>query len=200
MKHFKKLTHNNTLFISVVLVLIAIFSLIFCLFLYFYNNKQDIKNATLILSYSDNSSDLVVDNSMPITDVVGKQLTFTPNQTKYGYSEFTVSANFDGMKSIDYEIYAIQTGVSLELPSDYVKVYLTDGHNDLPFDDYRDKIPTYHDLKVARTNPAGKKIYSGTLKENEVKTFRLCMWLADTYPITTEIRNFKVNLYVRIMD
>ena len=107
MKHLKKLTHNNTLFISVVLVLIAIFSLIFCLFLYFYNNKQDIKNATLILSYSDNSSDLVVDNSMPITDVVGKQLTFTPNQTKYGYSEFTVSANFDGMKSIDYEIYAI---------------------------------------------------------------------------------------------
>lgn len=199
MKYLKKSIHHNSLFILIILVLIAIFSLLFCLFLYF-NNRQDIKNATLIFSYSDNSSDLVVDNSMPITDAVGKQLTFTPNQTKYGYSEFSISANIYGIKSVDYEIYAIQTGVALELPSDYVKVYLTDGHNDLPFDGYRDKIPSYHDLKVARTNPAGKKIYSGTLKENEEKKFRLRMWLTDTYPITTETRNFKINLYVRIMD
>lgn len=200
MKYLKNLTRHNTLFVSIILGLIAIFSFIFCLFLYFYSNKPSTKNATLIFSYSDNSSDLIVDNSMPITDAVGKQLTFIPNQSKYGYSEFNISANIDGLKSIDYEIYAVQSGVALELPSDYVKIYLTDGQNDLPLDEYRNKIPTYHDLKVARTNPAGKKIYSGKLKENEVKKFRLRMWLTDTYPITTEMRSFKIDLYVRIVD
>lgn len=200
MKLLDKFSHHRTLFISIILILVAIFTFILCLFLYSFGNASDNKNATLVFSYSENSGELVVDNSMPITDTVGKQLEFSANQTKYGYSEFSISANMAGLKSIDYEIYAIPVGVALELPTSYVKIYLTDGKNDLPVDGYRDLIPTYRELKVAQSDPAGKKIYSGTLKKDETKKFRLRMWLADTYPITTDARSFKMLLYVKVMD
>lgn len=200
MKLLDKFSHHRTLFILVILILVAIFSFILCLFLYFSGNASDNKNATLIFSYSENAGELVVDNSMPITDTVGKQLDFSLNQTKYGYSEFSISANMEGLKSIDYEIYAIPVGVALELPTSYVKVYLTDGENDLPVDGYRDLVPTYRDLKISQSDPAGKKIYSGTLEKDETKEFRLRMWLADTYPITTDARSFKMLLYVKVID
>lgn len=196
---FSRLIKHRTLFILLILVLVTIFLLFGCLFLYFYDNNRNVKNATLVFSYSKNSS-LMVDNSMPITDSVGKNLTFSANQKKYGYSEFSVSANMNGLESVEYEIYAVPAGVALELPRNYVKLYLTQGENDLPLEGYRGDVPTYSDLKVAKMDPAGKKIYSGTLKQGEVANFRLRMWLADTYPITMEQRNFKIFLYARVMD
>lgn len=200
MRVLDKFNHHRTLFISFILILVAIVMFVLCLFLYFFSNVSVTKNATLVFSYSENSGELVVDNSMPITDSVGKQLDFSIDQTKYGYSEFSIFANMEGLKSIDYEIYAIPVGVALELPTSYVKVYLTDGENDLPVDGYRKLVPTYSELKVARSDPAGKKIYSGTLKKDEIKKFRLRTWLADTYPITTDMRSFKMLLYIKVID
>lgn len=200
MKLFSRLIKHRTLFILLILVFVAIFLLVGCLFLYFYDNSRNVKNATLVFSYSKNSSSLMVDNSMPITDSVGKNLTFSANQEKYGYSEFSVSANMNGLESVEYEIYAVPAGVALELPRDYVKLYLTQGVNDLPLEGYQGNVPTYSDLKVARMDPAGKKIYSGRLKQGEVVNFRLRMWLVDTYPITMEQRNFKIFLYAKVMD
>lgn len=200
MKVFNKLQQHQTLFILIILILIAIFSFIFCLFLYSYGNTENTKNATLIFSYSENSNGLEVDNSMPITDAIGKQLTFSPDQTKYGYSEFSISSTMEGIESVNYEIYAIPVGVALELPTDYVKVYLTDGKDDSPMEDYRSSIPTYSDLKVAKADPAGKKLYSGVLEKEETKKFRLRIWLRDTYPITMEKRSFKILLYAKVID
>lgn len=200
MRLLDKFNHHRTLFISVILILVAIVVFVLCLFLYFSSNVSVTKNVTLVFSYSENSGELVVDNSMPITDSVGKQLDFSIDQTKYGYSEFSIFANMEGLKFIDYEIYAIPVGVALELPTSYVKVYLTDGENDLPVDGYRKLVPTYSELKVAQSDPAGKKIYSGTLKKDEIKKFRLRTWLADTYPITTDMRSFKMLLYIKVID
>lgn len=200
MKAFKKFDRHQTLFILAILILVAVFIFIGCVFLYFSSNISDTKNAALIFSYSENSGDLVVDNSMPITDAVGKQLKFSANQEKYGFSEFSISSNMDGLKSVDYEIYAIPVGVAMQLPTDYVKVYLTDGENDLPIDYYRNSVPTYRELKVSRSTPGGKRIYSGTIKNGEIKTFRLRTWLAESYPITTESYSFKMLLRVRVIN
>lgn len=192
---------NTTLFIAIGLVLFAFGSFTGCLFLYFHGEGTTEKNAAIILSYSNQSSSLMVDSSMPITDAVGKKLDFNSNQTKYGYSEFSLSANMEGMDSVKYEIYAIPVGVAAELPSNYVKVYLTNLDNDKPLEGYDGKsVPTYQDLRIAASDPAGKKIYSGVLKKDEVKFFRLRMWLMDTYPITTEIRSFGISLYVKVID
>lgn len=158
------------------------------------------RNATVVFSYSDDSSMLLMDSSMPITDTVGKKLSFTPNQVKHGYSEFSISANMEGIDKIHYEIYAKNIGVSTELPTDYVKLYLTNADNDQPLEGFDNFVPTYRDLKVAVSDPAGKKIYSGILEKGEIKNFRLRMWLADTYPITAEVRNFGILLYVKVIN
>lgn len=200
MKLVNRLIKHKVLFILLILCFIAIFLLSICLVIYVYDNDRNIRQVTLVYSYSKNSSTLTVDNSMPITDSIGKQLTFSANQEKYGYSEFSVFANMDGMEAIDYEIYVVPVGVALELPKDYVKFYLTREENDLPLDGYQKNVPTYSALKVAKANPAGKRIYFGTLKKGEVANFKLRMWLADTYPITMEKRNFKVSIYVKVID
>lgn len=192
---------NSTLFIGIGLILLALCSFTGCLFLYFHGQDSATKNAAIIFSYSNQSSSLMVDSSMPITDAVGKKLDFNSNQTKYGYSEFSLSANMEGTNSVKYEIYAIPVGVAAELPSNYIKVYLTDLEDDKPLDGYDgNNVPTYHDLRVATSDPAGKKIYSGILNKDEVEDFRLRMWLMDTYPITTEIRSFGISLYVKVKD
>lgn len=192
---------NSTVFIGICLILLAICSFTVCLFLYFHGRDSALQNATIVFSYSDNSSKLMIDSSMPITDAIGKKLDYIPDQEKYGYSEFSVFANMQGMDSVQYEIYAKPVGVAVELPTNYVKLYLTDLDKDVPVDGYDGGVvPTYKDLKVANTDPGAKKVYSGTLKKNETQRFRLRIWLADTYPITTEISSFGVLLYVNIID
>ena len=191
---------SSTLFISISLILLSICVFIGCLFLYFHSNDAASKNATIIFSSSDDSSLLTMDSSMPVTDAIGKQLSFTPNQTKHGYSEFSISSNMEGMDEIKYEIYAKNIGVSTEIATNYVKLYLTDADTDQPVEGFNQKVPTYRDLKVAVSNPAGKKIYTGVLKKGETKNFRLRMWLADTYPITEEVRSFGILLYVKVIN
>ena len=196
----KKKYNHATILIFITLILFALCTFIGCLFLYFHGDDSSFKKATLLFS-SSTSSEITVDSSMPITDTLGKQLTFEENQTKYGYSEFSISSNMEGMDSVRYEIYAKNIGVATELATNYVKLYLTDADTDLPLDGYDgDVVPTYRDLKVAASDPAGKKIYSGVLNKDETQNFRLRMWLADNYPITTEVRTFGILLYVKVID
>ena len=75
----KKQHVNSTLIIFISLVLLTICISVGCLFLYFSGNESSLKNATIVFSYSDDSSKLLMDNSMPVTDAIGKQLSFTPN-------------------------------------------------------------------------------------------------------------------------
>lgn len=192
--------NHKSLFIFIALILLAICTFMGCLFLYFKGNDSAEKNATVMISYANQSSELTVDSSMPVTDAIGKQLEYTPNQTKYGYSEFSLTSNMQGVDSVNYEIYAVPLGVAVELPTEYVRMYLTDGDNDLPIVGYQEEIPSYRDLKVADSNLNGKQLYSGTLEKGETKNFTLRMWLDEMYPITPEMRSFKIALFVKVID
>ena len=86
------------------------------------------------------------------------------------------------------------------LPTDYVRMYLTDGDNDLPLLGYQDDIPTYRELKISESNADGKQLYVGTLKNGEKKNFKLRMWLDEAYPITPEMKSFKIALFVKVVD
>lgn len=192
--------NHKSLFIFIALILLAICTFTGCLFLYFRGNDGASKNATILVSYANQSSELTVDSSMPVTVAIGKKLEYTPDQTKYGYSEFSLETNMNGVKSLNYEIYAVPLGVAVLLPTDYVRMYLTDGDNDLPLLGYQDDIPTYRELKISESNADGKQLYVGTLKKGEKKNFKLRMWLDESYPITPEIKSFKIALFVKVVD
>ncbi len=193
-----KKKYSYTRFMIIAFFLLTVFLFVFCYFL--YRSDDTVSNATILVSYSPNSS-LTVDSSMPVTDAVGKQLSFTADQKKYGYMEFSISSNMERVDSVTYEIYLKEVEENSNLPSDYVKVYLTDGKTDLALDGYQgNSVPTYQSLKVANSDPGSKRIYSGILKKDEVKNFKLRVWLKDTYPITTKTRNFEGILYVKVID
>lgn len=195
-----KAIHKQTIGLFVGSFVIVICILITCFFLYFYEKNNVGKSATVVFSYSDDASKLFMNNSTPITDEVGRNITFL-NTNQYAYTEFSISSSMMGVDEVKYEIYAKNIGVAVEIPHRYVKLYLTDGDTDLPLEGFdTSRIPSFKDLAVSTIDPSAKKIHSGTLTKDEVKNFKLRMWLTDTYPITTEIRNFGVLLYVRVID
>ena len=112
-----------------------------------------------------------------------------------GYLEFEVSSSID--RKVEYEKYLTKNDFELEVPPKFVKVYLTD-ENDVLIESVKSsKIPTYFDLKVSDINPSGRVLYSGNLKNKGSKKFKLRMWVADTYELTVDARNFSVNLNVK---
>ena len=77
MKKNKHHKHRPTFVLLIGLLFIVVFISVICLYLYFHNNDGNSRSATILFSYSEQSSELKVDNSMPITDAIGKQLTFS---------------------------------------------------------------------------------------------------------------------------
>ena len=99
---------------------------------------------------------------------------------------------------VKYEIYLTKNDLENEVPVKFVKVYLTD-ENDVPIGNFKDsRLLTYYELKVAESDPSGKLLYSGTLKGQESKKYKLRMWVADTYELTTDARVFSVELNVKV--
>lgn len=199
MRNQKQVGKLNTTLIFIILILFAIISGVVCYFIYYTATQE--KSADIVFTYSNKNNDIEIDNSSPITDELGKQIEFTPDILKTGYAEISVSANMVGMSSIDYEIVAKDISSVNEISANYIKIYLTDADTDKPLSGYTERnISSFKDFKVAATDPGAKRLFAGKLKKGEVKNFRLRMWLADTYTINNELRNFKINLKVNVID
>ena len=175
--------------VFLLIILVLILALVF-----FLPTFSSVDN---VLSVSYLSEDkLHVSNLLPMTDVVGMKINADSNKVGVtGYLEFEVSSSID--RKVEYEIYLTKNDFELEVPPKFVKVYLTD-ENDVLIESVKSsKIPTYFDLKVSDINPSGRVLYSGNLKNKGSKKFKLRMWVADTYELTVDARNFSVNLNVK---
>lgn len=176
-------------------IFIMILVSIVVLFLSFKQKTYD--DSALTINYLSKDYKLVVSNTLPMTDVIGKEISlknYKENVT--GYVEFEVKSNIDS--KVKYEIYLTKENNDLEVPVKFVKVYLTDYDNKpLKYFDGT-KVPTYYDLNLASKNPGGKLIYSGSLKGGESKKFKLRMWVADTYELTADEISFSANLMVDV--
>ena len=177
------------------LIFMGILSLLILLFFVFRPKKFD--DSSISINYLNGSQELVVSNSLPMTDVVGKSISL--NNYKLGttgYLEFEIKSNVEDR--IKYEIYLTKLERQIEVPVKFVKVYLTDENNN-PLEYFEEsKIPTYYDLRLSDSDPSGKLIYSGYLKKNSSKKFVLRMWVADTYELTPEEIRFEAKLNVKI--
>lgn len=189
----KRFLNNYRLFIfiSIVLllgVLILIFSIV----------DKEYSNDVLVTNYLFGSSDIVVSNSLPMTDVVGKTISIDNCIVgTTGYVEFEVKSMVDD--KVKYEIYLTTENVNESIPLKFIKVFLSDEKdNALGYFD-NDKLPTYYDLRLSTNDPSGRLIYSGYLSDKEKDKFKLRMWVADTYELTSNIKSFSVKLHVKIM-
>lgn len=179
---------------KVFIILMVVFLLVF--YLLFITNGGSYDDNVLDIKYSSKEV-LTINNVLPITDAVGKDIDVQNNKEGITqYLEFEVNSVVDGR--VKFEIYLTKNNVDSEIPDKFVKLYLTD-QNDTPLKNFDNAaIPTYYDLKVSDIEPSGKLIYSGVLKNKESKKFKLRMWVADTYELTTDTKSFSAKLNVKV--
>lgn len=182
---------NMILFVCSLLIII-ISGLMFCFSLYGNNRHKSI-----ILTYMNNK-ELKIDNSSPITEKLGKNITFNDGDYKTSYMEFSLSSNSNDVGIINYEICIVNNSES-EL-SKYVKFYLTDYDTDKPILNFDKSIPTFLQLNKSKILVNGKSLYIGKLIGNETKKFRLRIWLDDSYTITDKERYFTADMVVNVLN
>lgn len=186
----KKFLLKYKVYFSILVVLLIIFILLIMLL-----GQGTHDQSAINISYLTNNQKISVSNALPMTDVVGKNISsdnYKKNIT--GYTEFMVESNV--RDKVRYEIYLTKEDIKSEVPVKFVKVFLTD-FQDQPLKYFdSSKVPTYYDLRLSSLVADGKLIYSGSLKGGESQKFKLRMWVADTYELTAEEVNFSVKINV----
>lgn len=177
----------GTFVIFLVIILLGVFVL----------NKKSYNSSALSVNYLDDISSVTISNELPMTDVVGKTISLNNYKKNItGYVEFEVKSTIKD--KVKYEIYLVKDKKELEVPDKFVKVYLTD-NKDKPLKYFNEsQVPTFYELRLASKSASGKLIYIGSIKGNETQSFKLRMWVADTYELTTDPIDFTVKLEVVI--
>ena len=164
-----------------------------------YNNiNVDNNIGTVIFSYSDDTNVVSIDNSLPISDKVGKVLNLKESDNKASnFFEFSVDCNLSMNKSYYYEIYATKKDSINNISDSYIKMYLIDGDTGRAFSFYdKSSVPTFSELKNSSINSNGKVLYTGKCDSNNSKNFILKMWLSDKYTVNFNKKKFSINVYV----
>lgn len=189
----KKFVLKYKIYLGILVALLIILILLGVIF-----GKRSHEQSAISIDYLTNDQKISISNALPMTDVVGKNISvdnYKENVT--GYTEFKVEPKVKD--KVRYEIYLTKEDRELEVPIKFVKVFLTDSQ-DQPLEYFDEsRVPTYYDLRLASSTANGKLIYSGLLKAGESKTFKLRMWVADTYELTAEEVSFstKINVVVK---
>lgn len=163
---------------------------------YFKNKPKKIDYSNDIVVKFNNSDIIELENKLPISDVLGKNLTGEgTSKGIQGYVEFLVINNLS--KKVPFEIYLTKQNVyEKEIKDNYIKLYLTD-FNDVAYEGFDTNIiPTFNKLKFLPDLVSSRSLYSSSLKANETKKFKLRVWLSDTYVISknTEYFGFDVDV------
>ena len=143
---------------------------------------------------SSNIYEVTIEDKLSVSDEFGKNIK-EDNNHAFGYFEFDVFNNIDSNRN--YEIYITEKDNESEINPSYVKFYLTDDHDNFLNILNSTKIPVYSDLKYLEDKPSSKLLYSGSLKANETKKYKLRVWLSDSYVIENSNRSFIFEIGVR---
>lgn len=174
------------------ILLIVLFSVLICFVpMIFKNNLNDV-------SLVDVTDDILLKNSLPLTDISGKTLD-AGNVRKEFLNEiaFSIKGLGDEDKAVKYEICLINEVTGEEISNNYVKIYLTDNDNK-PFNFYNENaVPVYQSLKISESSAEGKVIYSDIIKGKEIRKFKLRVWLSDAYILNETDRYFSARIVVR---
>lgn len=183
---------------SFVLIFVGIFFLgaLFFFSSRFLGVKSKIDDRSINLYCTDHGR-VSITNKLPLTDNVGRRIELNDEHRDIqGYVECTLQSN--SSKKLDYELYLLKGLEEEVIDTNYIKIYLSDDF-DIAMDGYdKNAVPTYASLKVADSDPAGARLYIGSLSGREKVSFKLRMWVADSYVITDEVKKFEILLKAKL--
>lgn len=159
-----------------------------------------LKNENLNIKFSGNE-EISIQSILPITDSSAKEIDVRKIQDGIiGYAEFSIELDGNSFEPVQYEIYLTDISGDNVLKYDYVKVYLTD-ENGVAYKQFGGNLtPSYNDMGVSLSQPDKKVLLSGSIQSGEVKAFKLRVWVADTYVLDEEIKEFKGKISVRTIS
>lgn len=145
----------------------------------------------------EDEEDVFISSLLPITDVSGKELDVSNIQEGIiGYSEFSLKLNKEVKDTVKYEIYLEDVTKKDVFKYNYIKVYLTDD-NDIPYKQFGGNIaPSYSDMKSSLKYPSKRIILSDKISGDEIKSYKLRIWAADTYVLDNNLKEFKGKISV----
>ncbi len=188
----KDFNHRGLLF----LILIVIFFIVINLCYYLFKDRS----YNLVFNGQD---EVKILSNLPITDESAKDLNIDNIQDGIiGYAEFLVE--LEKQKNITdevkYEIYLTDITDTSVFKYDYVKVYLTDENGVLYKQFAGNSSPSYSDLRVSLNEPSKRILLTGKISPGETKKFKLRIWVADTYILNNEQREFKGKISVKAIS
>lgn len=172
-------------------VLFSTLVIIVVITLFVLNRESHSKNSLLFES-SENGL-IFINNSLPMTDEVGKKIdALSHDMEAVSYLEFEVNSLVNN--KLKYEIILEVDDENSTIPIEYVKLYLTD-ENDKPIDAYDCVgLPTIRNLEKNVYESDNFVLYRGTLKDKTSHKFRLRVWVADTYELSADEKEFRGKL------
>ena len=184
--------NNNKKQILYALIIVFVVSALSIAVVSFFNKGSSNADKKLSLKYNSIKS-IKITNKLPISDELGKNMN--ENTDIKSYVTFDVVNDNDC--DLDFDIYLTKKSTKHDIRGDYIKFYLTD-ENDNPLEGFKKNLlPSYKDLKVLNDKPASKLLYKDSIKKNSKKSYKLRVWISDSYAISDSLEEFYANLGVR---
>ena len=188
--------------LGVAILVVAVVGVSFAAFTYSKTGTNDntITTGTITMSYNETTNGITLSNVLPMNDSNGIKLS-DENQ----YFDFTVGASITGTTSINYKVTAVNTEHGTNLTNNYVKVYLTGGSSaDTGVGQAATPKLVSSLTTIGASDPTGAKqgeflLDQGTFTQTNSKSYRLRMWVDQSYPVHSqagsETYTLKVNVY-----
>lgn len=155
------------------------------------NGANSISTGNISMNYTESINGISIENAMPTTDAVGKQLKGTGE-----YFDFTINSTIVGNVSVQYEIAAVKDKDST-IPDSDIKLYLEQQISGSYEEVMAPTIFTPIGSKSEIGSPAGAMILK-TVTKNQTSTdnYRLRMWIKEDAQIgQDQSYTIKVNVY-----
>ena len=169
------------------LLFIVLLVVLFCFF-------RNVKEGILSISIDDNN--LRIENKLPISDELGRNMTLDASTDKvFDFISFSIENTSKVERT--YTILLTKTeDITNEILERYVKVYLTD-ENDLAYPVFKKSyVPVYSDFLISNKKPGSRVLYKDKVKPFEKKEFNLRIWLSDSYIIMNEKQEFSFDVEI----
>lgn len=159
--------------LGVAILVVAVIGIAFAAYsaTFDYGDANSIKTGTIMVSYTEPTNAINLENAMPMSDTDGKALTGT-NKT----FDFSVSTQATNALTVPYTISLTKVDTS-SLGNNEVKVYLTKGGTEVLAPTLVSNLADNAARSGSKTLYTTQDVYNGTGEEAKTTDYVLRMWV-----------------------